>query len=263
MIGKLIFTFPLVLVCQTFLGFSQQTEPTSGAELKATLSEWVETERQLSRAQSEWRSDKATLEFDLTRMSDELKFFKDSIASLKASESATLDERESLIKRRQGLERIEAAWRARLPKVESRILNLSARFPAPLIRKIQPALQRIQPEATRRSGLNGRLQAIVAILGEADQFHQSVHVFDEAIALSSSETIQARTVFIGLSQAYYVNERGDQAGIGSPGKSGWTWTSKPELAERIQSMIDIQSGQSAPAWVTVPLTLELDEVGSK
>ena len=261
MTGKLIFTIPLVLMCQTFWVFSQQSELAPGAELKATLSEWVETERQLSRAQSEWRSDKATLEFDLSRMRDELKFFKDSIASLKDSESATLDERESLLKRRQGLDRIEAAWSARLPKIESRILKLSAQFPAPLIRKIQPALQRIQPEAAKRSGLNGRLQAIVAILGETDQFHKSVHVFDEAIALSSSETIQARTVFIGLSQAYFVNESGDQAGIGSPGETGWTWTSNPVLAKRIQSMIDIQSGQSAPAWVTVPVTL--DQGGSK
>ena len=261
MTGKLIFTFTLVLMCQTLLGFSQQTEPAPGAELKATLSKWVETERQLSRAQSEWRSDKATLEFDLTRMREELKFFKDSIASLKDSESATLGARESLLKRRQGLARIEASWSARLPEIESRILKLSAQFPAPLIRKIQPALQRIQPEAAKRSGLNGRLQAIVAILGEADQFHKSVHVFDEAIALSSSETIQARTVFIGLSQAYFVNESGDQAGIGSPGESGWNWTSKPGLAKRIQTMIDIQSGQSAPAWVTVPVAL--DQVGSK
>ncbi len=261
MTGKLMFTFTLVLMCQTLLGFSQQTEPAPGAELKATLSEWVETERQLSRAQSEWRSDKATLEFDLTRMREELKFFKDSIASLKDSESATLDERESLLKRRQGLARIEASWSARLPEIESRILKLSAKFPAPLIRKIQPALQRIQPEAAKRSGLNGRLQAIVAILGEADQFHKSVHLFDEAIALNSSETIQARTVFIGLSQAYFVNESGDQAGIGSPGESGWNWTSKPGLAKRIQTMIDIQSGQSAPAWVTVPVAL--DQVGPK
>ncbi len=234
-------------------------ESSPGAELKSVISEWVETQRQLARAQSRWRTEKATLEFDLSRMREELKYFKDSIESMKSNESASLNERDTLLEQKQGLERFERIWLERLPILEKRVLELSQRLPDPLKRKISPALKRLQGVRDPNSGINSRLQAIVAILGETDQFHHSVQIHDQIISINGAEEIQVKVIYIGLTQAYFVNEKGEQAGTGQPGATEWEWSSQPKLADRVQKMIRIQSGESAPAWVSMPLELNQNE----
>lgn len=236
-------------------GYGQQSMPSesSSAELKTMISERIKTQRQIAQSKSQWRSEKAILEFDLSRMKDELKFFRDSIQSIQSSESATLDERDQLLKQKSALEEIEQAWRERLPVLEQRVAQLAERFPDPLKQKISPALKRIQSSAPSTTGINSSLQALVAIIGEADQFHSSIQVHDQLIELNGNNEFQVKVIYIGLTQAFFVNDKGDLSGYGKPGSSGWTWEEQNKLGSRIQELIRIHKGELAPEWKSVPI----------
>lgn len=240
---------------------AQQSEQldSSAAELKTVISERIKTQRQIAQSKSQWRADKSTLEFDLSRMKDELKFFKDSIQSLQSNESASLIERDQLLSQKSALEEIEKVWKERLPRLEKRVLQLAQRFPDPLARKVAPALKRIQPGSQTTSGFNSRLQAIVAIIGEADQFHSSVQMHNQMIELNGKESYQVTVIYVGLTQAFFVNEKGDLAGYGKPGSSGWTWEAQNKLGSRVQELIRIHQGELAPNWKNMPIEINQND----
>lgn len=248
----LLSTLSLIISFSMYGQQSAQPE-TSAAELKTMISERIKTQRQIAQSKSQWRTEKATLEFDLSRMKDELKFFKDSIQSLQSTESATLNEREQLLSQKSALEEIEKAWMERLPALEKRVVQLAERFPDPLKQKISPALKRIQSTSPSSSGLNSRLQALVAIVGEADQFHSSVQTHDQMIELNGNEEFQVQVIYIGLTQAFFVNDKGDLAGYGKSATSGWTWVAQNKLGSRIQELIRIHQGELAPDWKNMPI----------
>ena len=57
----------------------------------------------------------------------------------------------------------------------------------------------------------------------------------------SVTTVEA--VYLGLGSAYFVNDGGDLAGVGSPGPNGWEWNNQPELASRVREVIRIYKNE--------------------
>ena len=45
-----------------------------------------------------------------------------------------------------------------------------------------------------------------------------------------------------MAQAYFVDQSGDYAGIGSPGPSGWEWLPIQGLGPKVKQLLDIYEG---------------------
>jgi hypothetical protein len=58
-----------------------------------------------------------------------------------------------------------------------------------------------------------------------------------------------------LGAAYFVNDAGDFAGIGSAGANGWDWTIKPELASSVREAIQIYRNERPARFVALPATI--------
>jgi len=75
--------------------------------------------------------------------------------------------------------------------------------------------------------------------------------------LSNGETKEVTTLYIGLSQAFYLTT--NDAGCGEPSANGWVWKSKPELANTVRKAVNAVQDNSANARpVELPLTLKND-----
>ena len=60
-------------------------------------------------------------------------------------------------------------------------------------------------------------------------------------------------LYLGMSQAWYVDAEAKYAGYGVPGETGWVWTEDNSIATSARSAIDIQARRATPAFVKLPL----------
>ncbi|HBV32278.1 MAG TPA: hypothetical protein DEB49_07480, partial [Verrucomicrobiales bacterium] len=67
---------------------------------------------------------------------------------------------------------------------------------------------------------------------------------------------QVQTIYLGLGQAYFADEKGTIAGTGVPVANGWAWEAKPELTESIRKVIDIYENRKSAEFVPVPVTIK-------
>ena len=100
-----------------------------------------------------------------------------------------------------------------------------------------------------------QLQVVVGILNELDKFNTAVSIFSEKRKNPQGEEVAVETVYVGLGAAYFVNDAGDFAGLGTPGPSGWNWTTRPEIASSVREVIRIYRNERPARFVTLPVTI--------
>ena len=67
------------------------------------------------------------------------------------------------------------------------------------------------------------MQNVVAMLNEADRFNSAITLTVELRKDAEGKERQVQTIYLGLGQAYFADEKGTIAGTGVPGANGWAW----------------------------------------
>ena len=142
--------------------------------------------------------------------------------------------------------------------MERQALKLMARFPEPLKDRTTGVRTRIPLEKEDLQGRSAaeRMQNVVAMLNEADRFNSAITLTVELRKDSEGKDRQVQTIYLGLGQAYFADEKGTIAGTGVPGANGWTWTANAALAEKIRKVIDIYENRRPAEFVPVPVSIK-------
>lgn len=228
------------------------------ALLQKKTSEWIQTLRIIGEETAAWQEEKATLA---------------DLNTIRAKETAQLDEFvkaaesrvEELGTKKAALSQEQndlKAWRAKLEadlsQLESDLRPLLPRLPAPLREKIGESLIRLEsPEADQP--LQNRTRDLLLVLQACTEFQNQLTI-DSEVREIGGERREVEVLYLGLTQAWYVDASGKHSGHGSPGDQGWTWTEDDSLADRVRSAIEIQSRRAVPAFVELPLS---NQAGAK
>lgn len=129
-------------------------------------------------------------------------------------------------------------------------------LPLPLQDILKPLLARMPADPTTKMKAPERVQVLVGVLNEIDKFNNAVTIFSEKRKNDSGGEVSVDTVYVGLGAAYFVNEAGDFAGAGSPGKAGWDWKTMPELADRIREIIRIYRAERPAKFISLPVAIK-------
>lgn len=226
-------------------------------ETRSTLEKWVETRQLISKTKTEWLSDREFLDQNVQLLDRELKSVEEQMASLGTNNTQVERERSqaeaSLKSSNESLEvsRIFAA------DLEGRIARLVPQLPLPLQDILKPLLARIpsNPDSTKMLATE-RVQVMVGILNELDKFNNAVSIFSDKRKNEKGEELAVETVFVGLGAAYFVNDNGDFGGVGSPGKNGWEWTVRRELASPVREVIRIYRNERPARFISLPVTIQ-------
>ena len=71
------------------------------------------------------------------------------------------------------------------------------------------------------------------------------------------KTLEVKTLYLGLGQAFFVDKKGQYAGVGKPSPEGWQWESNNDLASSISSAIAIYEGIKPPDnFIELPIVIE-------
>ena len=147
-------------------------------------------------------------------------------------------------------------WRRSLKSqvivLENELRPLISLFPVPLRAKIEEALVRIEEPDTERP-LQHRMRDVLLVMQACLNFQNTITV-DADIRAIDGEDREVEVLYMGLTQAWYVDQTGKYSGYGVPGLKGWVWTEAPALATAVRQAIAIQSRQATPAFVNLPLS---------
>jgi len=223
---------------------------------RTTLEKWVEVRQQIGRTQTDWEADRETLHQMSALLGRELQVVGEQAAKLSTNsvqvEKERLQAEESLQAANEHLEKV----RQFAANFEGQIPQLIPRLPAPLQDLLKPWLNRLpaDPASTKMTAAE-RIQVIVAILNELDKFNNGLTIASEKRRNDQGEEVAVETIYVGLGTAYFVNDAGDFAGLGSPGAGGWEWTARPALAATVREVIRIYRNERPARFVSLPATI--------
>jgi hypothetical protein len=226
-------------------------------EARSTLDKWVETRQLISKTKIDWQSDKELLEQTIQLFERELKDVEDKMSKLDTNSAQVEKERTqaeaSLASSNQAFDKAKQF----ATETEGKITQLVPKLPAPLQEVLRPLLARMPTNSVdTKMQATDRIQALVLISNELDKFNNAVSIFSEKRKNNKGEEVAVETVYVGLGAAYFVNEIGDFAGMGSPGQNGWEWTTKPELASPVREVIRIYRNEHPARFVALPVAIK-------
>ena len=224
-------------------------------ETRATLEKWVELRQLISKTKSDWQTDKETIQQTTQLFERELKALEEQMTKLNTN-SVQVD------KERAEAESLKSASIASLDRAkqfaaefEKKLRDASLQMPTPLQETMKPLFNRMPSDPTTKMSAAERVQLIVGVLNEMDKFNNAVNVFSEKRQNLKGEEVAVETVYVGLGAAYFVNDTGDFAGTGSAGKTGWEWSTRPELAASIREVIRIYRNERPAKFVSLPASV--------
>ena len=89
---------------------------------------------------------------------------------------------------------------------------------------------------------------------------QAYQAFNNNITLDADvrpidgEKREIEILYLGMTQAWFVDQSGKYAGYGVPSPDGWIWVDAPALAAPVRQAIEIQTRQSPPDFISLPIT---------
>ena len=223
---------------------------------RATVEKWVEARQLLSRTRTDWEAEREMLQQTKALLQRELAAIDEQFSKLDTNnvqvEKERLQAQDTL---KSSLDHLEGVHRfAR--DFEVRLRALVPRLPEPLQEQLKSMLARLPEDQTNtKMTAAERFQVIVAILNEMDKFNTGLTIASEKRKNDRGEEVAVETVYVGLGAAYFVNEAGDFAGLGTAGPTGWEWSVKNELASTVREMVRIYRNERPARFLSLPATI--------
>jgi len=227
-------------------------------QAKALLDKWYETQRTISKEESDWRMGKEVLQerIDLTKR--ESATLHEKLAATR-QETAESEKKVNELKTvnetlKKGLQPLSHDIKA----LELRVLALVTRTPEPVQKRVVPLTQRIPTATTsNKISLSERYQNVIGVLNELNKVAREISVASEVRTLEKGVQVEVTVIYLGLSQAYYVNEKSRVAGVGQLDKGGvWRWEAQNDSVDAVVQLLGIYKGEKPAAYVPLAVKVQ-------
>jgi len=226
-------------------------------ETRSTLQTWVETRQLVSKTRSDWQADKELIEQTIALYEREMKTLDEQMSKVSTNNTqVTKETADAEALKKSSTEALDRA-RQFATGFEAKLKQTVPQLPAPLQDIVKKDLVRMPADPANTKMLAAeRVQMVVGMLNEFDKFNNSINVFSEKRKNQKGDEVAVQTIYVGLGVAYFVNDTGDFAGFGSPGKEGWQWTVRSELAPMIQEALKVYRNEGPARFITLPMTVQ-------
>jgi len=228
-------------------------------DARSVIEKWVETRQLISKTRSDWQADKDTIEQTIALYERELKSIDEQMSKVSTNNTQVAKEMAEAEALKQSATAALDQAKEFAAKFEGQLKETVPQLPAPLqdIEGVKKNMARIPADPANTKMLAAeRIQSCVGVLNELDKFNNAVNVFNEKRTNQKGEEVAVQTLYVGLGAAYFVNDTADFAGVGTPGKDGWQWAIKPELASTVQEALKIYRNEHSARFVTLPVTIQ-------
>jgi septal ring factor EnvC (AmiA/AmiB activator) len=224
---------------------------------RAVLEKWVETCRIISQEKHDFDLAREMLSERIELVEREIESLRGKISKTRESITETDKKQAELLEENEKLKKTSASLSGITIDLEDKTNELLMRLPDPIRERVKPLSQRIpnNPEETKLSQ-SERFQNIAGILNEVNKFNREITVTSEVRKLTDGTSVEVIVLYIGIGKAYYVNGKGNVAGMGTASADGWIWTPVNESAAQIAKAIAIYKNEIAATFVQLPINIQ-------
>ncbi|MDC0088079.1 DUF3450 domain-containing protein [Akkermansiaceae bacterium] len=227
---------------------ADSADPTVSREL---IRQWVKTEQLISEEATEWKADKQS-------MQDLLEIYKKELGVLDAELSANKKVDNSEVTADvQSYQEAKQVIVDSLPRLKSRLLLLSNRFPTPLLTEIKADLEVLRLSSSAATSRE-TLKSMISVLNAAGSFNRKVTLAEETRELEGGKKMIVDVIYLGLCRAYYVTAKGNVSGVGIPSVNsvnGWQWSPDPSISNDVRRAIRIYKKETQPDLIELPVQI--------
>jgi hypothetical protein len=222
------------------------------------LEKWLETQRLSSKEEQDWRVGKELLQERVDLIRRETESVKEKVAQTKREMAESAGKLSELKAQNESLKSGLDPLVEDIKRFELRTLAILPWTPEPVRQRVAPLSQRIPANpAECKLTLSERYQNIIGTLNELNKAARELTVSGEVRKLADGRQVEATVFYIGLSQAYYVNEKSGVAGIGQLGPLGtWDWEERNGLVGPVSQVLGIYRSERPAAYVALPVSVK-------
>ncbi len=227
-------------------------------QTRALLQKWAETEKMIAAERYEWEQGKALLEGRITLVQQSIEDMKKKVSEAEEKLAKAKKETAVVVAEKQQIKEASNALLEAAPSLEKGIAGLVAKAPPNVLEKIRPLSDRLPKTEAEAKSLQAaaRIQVVLGILNELNKANLEIASLPEIHDIGGGRKAEVKTIYVGLGQGYFVNAAGDIAGVGTPGKDGWVWTTDPKIAKNMIEVLDVMKKTISPKLVELPVTLD-------
>ncbi|QNN23160.1 DUF3450 domain-containing protein [Planctomycetales bacterium ZRK34] len=227
---------------------------------RETLRKWVEIRRVISKEKQDARLGKEILNERILLVQHEIDSLHEKIKEAEKSIAEADKKRQQMIEENDKLKSLSEGLAGNVDALEARCKKLLARLPDPIRERVKPLSQRF-PEnpAESKLSMSQRFQNVIGVLNEINKFNREISLTSEVRKLPDGTSTEVTAMYVGIGQGYYVNAKGDIAGVGIASEDGWVWTPANEAGPRIASAIAILKNEQVATFVDLPVTIHSTE----
>jgi hypothetical protein len=216
--------------------------------------QWIETEHLKSKEQQQVQEQLDALSQLETVLDTQMQTWKHKVASMENSMTRSDEERQDLLHQKETFEDQRQLALKVLQKIERKLMGMIPQFPDPLQKECQVPLRQLKLEKKPEQWLS-RFQTCFQIIKAASAFHRRYTLNHQTIPLGDT-ALAVDVLYLGLTQAYFINTNGERGGIGQPTPFGWQWQEHHELIPNIQDAINMKN-ETSTEFHLVSLPVEL------
>ncbi len=250
-------SFFVLAVCLMPIAAMANGQPADIDGAKAVLEKWVETRRIISKEKQDMALATEVLNQRIDLAQNEIHSIEEKIKDAQASIDLADKKREEMIAENDKLKEASTMLSTTADVLEAKTKELLKRLPDPIRERVKPLSQRLPEDAANtKLSVGERFQNVVGILNEVDKFNRAISVLSEVRLLDDGRSVEVATMYIGISQAYYVSADGKIAGIGTSSAEGWIWKADNQAATQIAEAISILNNEKAASFVQLPIEIK-------
>lgn len=209
--------------------------------------QWLDTERQTSRLQSDWAQQKPALEQRLSLLKAEQAQLQALLKNNHQSRDEVDQKRNELLEKQARLEDEQAQTATAISALKTRLDALFPMLPPPL-----------QDGWQAQDAVDGpeQLRLQLARLTRLKEFNERVTLHSMRLTNDKGEEVLVKQIYLGLSQAWFASSNGEFRGTGRAENGQWLWHFDDGVsASDVLDAIAIAEKQKPAADVTLPVKL--------
>ena len=227
------------------------------AETRNDVEKWIETQRLVGKEKNDWRLGKELLNDRLALVRQETADLRERIVRTEKETEENTRRIEELVRQKERLVKGIREPGKDVRQLELRVIALLGRTPGPVRERLRPLSQRIPEKGSPTAlSLSERYQNVIGILNELNKAAREITVVNEVRQFADGTQAEVEVFYIGLSQAYYCNEKAGAAGIGSLTDHGWDWEEDKTVLPAVKQLIAVYRNEKPPAFVGVPVKVQ-------
>ncbi|MCD4779436.1 MAG: DUF3450 domain-containing protein [Candidatus Omnitrophica bacterium] len=224
---------------------------------RATLEKWVETRQIISLEKRDWVLGREMLNERIDLVQREIDSLRAKIDEANKNITDADKKRAGLVDENDTLKEGAAALKLVEIRLEKRTRDLLQKLPDSIRDRVKPLSQRFPADPNEsKMSLSERFQNVVGVLNEVNKFNREITTTSEVRVLPDGSSSEVTALYVGIGQAYYANNQGNIAGVGTISDDRWTWIPANEAAVRISEAIAILNNEKMASFIQLPIKIQ-------